>query len=167
MGPAEELDAAIATCTAVLSAHDLEIVDIRLLGSGKGRILRVTLDREDPPLGIDDLSEISEVLSRALDVEDPLEGSYTLEVETAGLERPLTKPEHFVRFKGRRVKVKVTEPIEGEKVFEGTMASASSDTALIQLDRGVVEIPFSSMKKAKLVVDWDAELKRSVGTGEN
>lgn len=168
MGGSDELGAAIATCESVLGKHDVEVVDIRLLGSGKGRILRVTLDSlptSAHPLGIEEISEISEELSRALDIDDPFEGPYTLEVESAGLERPLRKPSDYERFLGRTAKVKVSQPIEGSKVFEGEISGVSDEAFVLRAESGVVEIPFSSVKKANLAVDWEAELKDSVGSG--
>ncbi|MBW3588332.1 MAG: ribosome maturation factor RimP [Actinobacteria bacterium] len=157
---AETVEAVRATCESVIASHDVELVDFVLTKSGRGQLLRITLDRPDGALPLGEIEGISRELSRALDLKDPIEGRYILEVSSAGLERPLTKPSDFSRFEGRLAKVKVREPIEGGKVFQGEIVSSNDETFVISSEDGMrVEIPYSSIVKANLQVDWSKELK--------
>lgn len=157
----ETADAARSTCETVVAGHGLEIVEFFLGREGPGRILRVTVDRPGDPITLDDLTEVSEKLSRALDRKDPIRGTYTLEVASAGLERPLVRPGDFVRFTGREVKVKCHEPIEGRRAFQGKITSASESAFVLEMPgEEVAEIPYSAVKRANLVVDWEAEFRR-------
>lgn len=158
-GP-EVLSSVRSTCEHILGQRGLELVDLRLVGEPAGRTLRITVDRLDQPVPLDEIAEVSEAISRALDAEDPIEGRYFLEVSSAGLERPLVKPSDFSRFAGRQAKVKTFDPIEGRRHFEGVITSSGSETFVIKADDStVVEIPFTAVERAKLVVDWDKELK--------
>lgn len=162
MSRIEPLAAARATCEEVLFQHDLEIVEMTLTGRGRGQILRVTLDRADAGLSVDELAEISEELSRALDLDDPIEGSYTLEVSSAGLERPLVRREDYDRFEGRQVKVRLRHAVEGRKTFEGSIRSSTQQTFVLDLGGAeVVEIPYESVRRTRLVVDWEEELRKA------
>lgn len=157
---AETVEAVRATCDSVLDTHDVEVVEFVLTKSGRGQLLRITLDRPDGTLPLGEIEGISRELSRALDLEDPIEGRYILEVSSAGIERPLTKPSDFIRFEGRHAKVKVQEPIEGRKVFQGTIVSSNDEAFVISSEDGMrVEIPYPSVVKANLQVDWSKELK--------
>jgi ribosome maturation factor RimP len=153
--------AALAVCDSVLAGYDVEVVEMSLSSRGRGRVLSIVLDREESPLTLDEITQISEEVSRALDIEDPIEGSYTLDVSTAGIERPLTKPSHFRRFKDREISLKLTEPIEGRRRFTGRILRAGDETFVLEAESARVEVPYDSVARAKLRVDWDAELKRS------
>jgi len=100
-----------------------------------------------------------------------------LEVSSAGLERPLVRPSDYHRFAGRQVKVRTLEPIEGRRTFTGSIRSAGDDTFVLGEEPagggdgaaahgrgGVVEIPYVAVARARLVVDWQEELRgRSAG----
>jgi ribosome maturation factor RimP len=123
-------------------------------------VLRVTVDREDG-LDLDTIAEVSERLSRRLDVEGFDPGPYRLEGSSPGLERPLRRPEEFARRVGERVKVRTTEPVEGTRVHIGTVASAGEDGVRIDTEAGERLIAYGEIASARVVVDWDEELKRS------
>jgi len=78
---------------------------------------------------------------------------YTLEVSSPGAERPLTKPEHFRRFRGRRVRVRTEEALEGRRSFTGTIADADEEAVSVELDGGAVKIPHESIRRSNLVPD--------------
>lgn len=160
MSRPEALAVVRGTCESIAEQRGLEVVEVSLLGSGGRRMLRVILDKPDQVLTLNEIADVSEEISRSLDIDDPIEGSYTLEVSSAGLERPLTRPEHYTRFAGREVKVRVSEPIEGQRNFIGTIKHSGNETFVLELtEGGVVEIPYSAVARANLTVDWDAELK--------
>lgn len=161
----EVADAVRATCEAILDARGVELVTLTLGREPVGQTLRLTVDRIDGAVSIDEVAAISEEVSRALDEADPIPGRYTLEVASAGIERPLVKAADYRRFQGRRAKVKVTDPIEGQSAFTGTIRSSGEESFLLDAVEGraspaeVVEIPFVAVAKARLVADWAAELK--------
>lgn len=149
-----------STCEAIVRSRGLELVDITLTSSDRGRVLEVILERVDGSVTLDEITEVSEEISRALDVDDPIAGRYTLEVASAGIERPLTKPADYMRFEGRTIKVKTDRPIEARRNFVGQITGSNDDAFVLSIEDGSrVEIPFESVTKSKLVVDWEAELK--------
>ena len=77
---------------------------------------------------------------------------YSLEVSSPGIDRPLTKPEHFRRFLGRRVRVRTQEPIEGRSNFTGTLAEADDDSVIVAAEGAPVRIPLAGIKRSNL--DW-------------
>jgi ribosome maturation factor RimP len=79
--------------------------------------------------------------------------SWALEVSSPGAERPLTKPEHFRRFRGRRVRVRTREAIEGQRSFTGTLTDADDRRVLISADAGDIEIPLARIRRSNLVPD--------------
>jgi ribosome maturation factor RimP len=79
--------------------------------------------------------------------------SWSLEVSSPGAERPLTKPEHFRRFRGRRVRVRTREAIEGQRSFTGTLTDADDRRVLISADAGEIAIPLAGIRRSNLVPD--------------
>lgn len=114
-----------------------ELVDVEFLKEGANWYLRVYIDK---PGGItlDDCQAVSEELSDKLDEADPITQSYILEVSSPGLERPLKKESDFVRYKGERVEVKLFQPINGAKVFEGELLGLADGIISIKQDNGQV-----------------------------
>ena len=161
MSGVEGLEAVRAVCSSILDRRNYELVDVNLAREGRRTLLRVTVDQPEGNIGLDELAMVSEEISRALDDLDPIEGTYTLEVASPGIERPLVRPSDYLRFKGHEVKVRAKEPIEGRRNFRGFITTAGEETFVLQLDNQVVEIPYSSVLTAKLVVDWDEELRRN------
>lgn len=160
MGRGDAVAAVRVICEAIVDRHGMELVEVTLQGSGKGRVLAVMVDRIEDPVDLKALTQVSEEISRALDLEDPIDGPYMLEVSSAGIERPLIKPNDYQRFMGREVKVRLHDPVEGRKNFQGQIQSAGDETFVIADENGVVELPYSTVARTKLVVDWEAELKK-------
>lgn len=157
-GP-DQLGGVRATCDAIAARHGLEVVEVTL-SQHRYRILSVVLERVDGLLSLEDISLVSEEISRALDIEDPIPGRYTLEVSSAGIERPLIKPSHYRRFLGSTVAVKCVGPVEGKRNFQGDLSGAGEESFVLKLEDGTsVEIPYSNVSRTKLVADWEAELK--------
>jgi ribosome maturation factor RimP len=157
---ADTVEAVRATCEAVLNHSNVELVEFKLGPGPQGQLLKIVVDRLDGPLPLGEIEDVSRKLARALDLEDPIEGRYTLEVSSAGIERPLVKAADYARFQGRRAKVKLTEPVEGQKLFKGEIISSNEETFVLATTEGLrFEIPYSAVGKANLEVDWDAELR--------
>lgn len=157
----DEVNASVrAICETVAEGCDSELVDVRFSGSRRRPVLEVVVDH-DGGVDMDLVVEISRRLSDALDEWDPIEGSYTLEVASAGLERPLVKPADFQRFAGREAKVVCREAIEGSNQFVGVIGPGDEGTFVLEpRGRTAVSIPYAAVKKAHLAVNWEQELGR-------
>ena len=138
----------------------LELVDIELRHEGRsGRVLRVYLDKvekqdETEVPGVEELGRVSRELSDILDVYDIVAGSYTLEVSSPGINRPLTKPAHFAKCVGQRVRVHTGEMIGGRKKFLGSLHHAAGDGVVVLQDGREVFIPFGLIVKANVEYEW-------------
>jgi ribosome maturation factor RimP len=136
-------------------AEGIEIVDVQLLGAGRGRVLRIFIDR---PAGVShaDCEFISQQVGTILDVEDVIPGdSYTLEVSSPGLERKLFKERDFERFVGKQAKVVLREPVENQRRWEGKLAGiAEGIVALEPSDGKVIRFPLAQVEKANLKFEW-------------
>ena len=135
-----------------LAAEHLELDDLELSGSGRGRLLRVVVDGDD--LGVDRLADVSYGLSRLLDEKSGLQDSYRLEVSSPGLERKLKRPEHFAKSVGREVKVKVTTP-DGNRVYRGVLDAATPEKFKVDSDQGAVELAYDDVLAATTVFRWE------------
>jgi ribosome maturation factor RimP len=138
-------------------AEGMEIIDIELRHEGTrgGRILRVYLDKEGGP-NVDDLSRVSRQLSDILDARDAVEGAYTLEVSSPGINRPLRRPEHYARFVGKRVRVRTRDMINGRRSFLGTLQAVLDDRIAVAQEGVEYQIPFSAIEKSNYEHDWSA-----------
>ena len=130
-----------------------EFVGAEFVGQGKASILRVYIDTESKVgILVGDCSKVSHQISGILDVEDPISGQYTLEVSSPGMERPLFTVEHFQRFKGSVVKLELRQAtLEGQRKFTGDLLDVKEQIIHLHVDEEEVEIPFSLIKKARIV----------------
>jgi ribosome maturation factor RimP len=104
-----------------LAATGFEVVRVQLLGQ-YSPVLQIMIERTDRrAISVDDCADVSRTVSALLDVEDVIPGSYTLEVSSPGIDRPLTRPEHFVRFAGFEAKLETRIPLDGRKRFTGRL----------------------------------------------
>jgi len=142
----------------LLDDFGLELVDLEYLREGRGWALRIFIDK---PGGVtlDDCAELSREFSAVLEVEDPIETSYRLEVSSPGLDRPLKRAEDFQRFAGERVEVKTFEQLDPDgrgharKTYRGRLLGLTGEAVnILQLDKkgGEVAIPLSAIDKARL-----------------
>ncbi|MPZ75042.1 MAG: ribosome maturation factor RimP [Deltaproteobacteria bacterium] len=143
--------------TQIAEGEGMEVVDVELRreGSRGGRVLRLYLDKDGGP-NVDDLGRVSRQLSELLDLHDIVEGAYTLEVSSPGINRPLKKLEHFQRFIGKRVRVRTGDMIDGRRSFLGILAEVSSDKIKIEVEGKEYQIPFSMIEKSNYEHDWSA-----------
>lgn len=120
----------------------------------RGKILlRVYIDKEGG-VTIDDCEQVSREIEALLDVEDPIPGSYVLEVSSPGLDRPLKKPEDFMRYKGKTIRVVTTEPIGKQTFFIGEIEAATDDNVVLSLPRDKkITIPYENISRARLEVE--------------
>jgi ribosome maturation factor RimP len=137
-----------------------ELVRLRLMG-GKRITLQVMAERANGTPGagtmeIEDCAIVSRAISAALDVEDPIEREYTLEVSSPGIDRPLTRLNDFARWEGYEARLETAEMIGGRKRFKGTLAGVEGNEVLIDIDdpavEGAIGLQFDWLSDAKLVL---------------
>jgi ribosome maturation factor RimP len=158
LGPLDrvrELAARIAGC------YGLEIFDVTMHRERGASVLRVTLDRPGPSapadesVSLDDCARVAEELSAILDVEDPLSGSYTLEVSSPGLDRPLRHADDYRRFAGRWAKIVTSEPVARQTAFSGRVKGVEGDEVLFESEgRKLVRLPLRLIARARLDVEF-------------
>ncbi len=139
--------------TPILEDRGLELVDVQYSGEGKGKILRIYIDK-DTGVTIDDCVWVSKEFGTVLDVYDIIPTSYRLEVSSPGLRRVLRKPEDFSRFKGRKAKIKTNREIEGKTFFLGVLGDSGDEEVEVIVDGVSYSIPFDSISKANLEIDF-------------
>lgn len=152
----EQLVSAVTALTERAAAGTgIEIADVELRGSGKARLLRIYIDK---PAGVThgDCELISERLGTLLDQEDVIPGdSYTLEVSSPGVERPLKKPRDFERVIGQDIKLSLREPVDGQKRVEGKLLGIAGDTIEVESESGKdFRLPLEQIQKANLKFRW-------------
>lgn len=137
----------------ILKSLGLVLWDLEFQQQGPKWLLRVYIDREQGGVTLNDCEAVSRDLSALLDVEDVITHSYVLEVSSPGLDRSLTRPEHFARFFGSMIKVKTYQQINGQKVFRGKLLGMTENKISLELENGtLLEIMLSTVAKASLEV---------------
>lgn len=121
------------------------------LAQGRHSLLRIYIDKADGIL-IDDCQAVSHQISALLDVEDPIQGNYSLEVSSPGVPRPLFKGEQYQRYIGHEILVKIFKPIGGKRKLTGTIISVSENSVVLNINNEDIELLFSNIVKANLTV---------------
>jgi ribosome maturation factor RimP len=137
-------------------AEGFELVHVEFQPEAGGRILRIYIDK---PGGVtlDNCAEVSHQISDLLDVSLETVGAYNLEVSSPGVERPLGKMSDFDRFKGKSIRIKTYQPINGQKNFKGILSGLSGEMVQISVNDRTVAIPFTDIQKARLVSHGEDE----------
>ena len=146
----------------VVEGMGYELVRLRLQG-GKTATLQVMADKPEGGIEVEDCARISTDLSVVLDVEDPLEDEYSLEVSSPGIDRPLTRLKDFDAWSGHEARVETEEPIDGQRRFKGTVAGTEGDEVLLEIPRAkddgggtvTIGLTFDLLSDAKLVLTDD------------
>jgi ribosome maturation factor RimP len=139
----------------ILESMGLSLWDFEFHKQGPQWLLRIYIDREAGGVTLSDCETVSRDLSAALDVEDIILHAYTLEVSSPGLDRTLSKPEHFVRFAGSMVRIKTYQPVNGQKVFRGRLQGLVEDRIKVELETGaLIEVPMTGITKVSLEVEF-------------
>ncbi|WP_102028254.1 ribosome maturation factor RimP [Salirhabdus sp. Marseille-P4669] len=141
----------------IVNEMNLELVDIEFVKEGKNWFLRVYVDK-DGGIDIEECGIVSEQLSEKLDEVEPITDPYYLEVSSPGVERPLKNEEAFAKSIGKNVYVKLYQPIDGLKEFEGILTSFENGVAELEVTiktrKKVVPIPYNQIAKARLAVSF-------------
>ena len=131
----------------VVAAHGLDLFDVELTGPAA---------TPDDSVSIEDCSTVSRELSAILDVEDPLDRAYTLEVSSPGLDRPLRNEADFQRFAGRMASIVLNEPVDGQTFFNGRIQGIDESDVVILVGKKnrPHRIPVAGIKRARLEVEF-------------
>ena len=130
---AKVTDAVAALALPVVEEAGCSLWDVEYVKEAGTWFLRVYIDKEGG-VSIDDCEAVSRPLSDLLDQQDPIEGSYTFEVSSAGADRALKKPEHFEKFQGEEIEVRLYRPREGRKEFIGRLKGYENGTVTLDMD---------------------------------
>ena len=141
--------------TPVIEGMGFELVRIRLMG-GNTRTLQIMADKPDGGIEVDGCGEISTAVSAVLDVEDPVEENYILEVSSPGIDRPLTRLKDFEMWKGWEARIETTELVDGRRRFKGTLSGVENDEVLITIEEAgepvTIGLQFDWLADAKLIL---------------
>lgn len=130
-----------------------ELVRVSFGGGEKRAVLQVMAERpETGQLVIEDCEAISRAISDMLDIEDPIEGEYRLEVSSPGIDRPLTRPKDYVNWTGHEVRITLATPVEGRKRLVGVIRGLVDDKLTVATETGDFTLPLSAIAGAKLVL---------------
>lgn len=155
------IDARIAQIVdPVARAAGYRLVRVRLTGQN-GLTLQVMAERPDGGMTVEDCEALSRALSPALDVEDPIEKAYHLEVSSPGIDRPMVRKSDFIQWAGHVVKLETAGMVEGRKRFRGRITEAGESDVVIERDQAAygeeptVRIPYGAIDEARLVLTDD------------
>lgn len=131
------------------------LVRVQVLGQQRVR-LQVMAERADgEPMQIDDCADVSRAISAVLDVEDPVSASYTLEVSSPGIDRPLVRLADYERFAGFEARIELRQMLAGRRKYQGRLLGVNGDAVRLAAGGGTVELPFADIARAKLVLTDD------------
>lgn len=155
------IDARIAAIVEpVIVSMGFRLVRVRLSGQN-GLTLQIMAERPDGTITVEDCEELSRAISPALDVDDPVDGAYHLEMSSPGIDRPMVRKSDFSDWQGHLVKLETAVLVDGRKRFKGRIAAVSEDGFTLERDQmsygdePVVEIPFDTVADARLVLTDD------------
>jgi ribosome maturation factor RimP len=155
------MDARVASIIQpVLRGIGFRLVRVRLTGQN-GLTLQIMAEREDGTMTVEDCEEVSRAVSPALDVDDPIDKAYHLEVSSPGIDRPLVRKSDFAAWTGHLVKMETSILVADRKRFRGKIASADEDGVVIERDQAAygeepsVRVPFEAIAEARLILTDD------------
>jgi len=138
----------------ILRENECELVDIEYKKEGNNKVLRLYIERLEGKVSLDEISNVSRLLSSLLDEEDFIEEEYILEVSSPGINRVIKKEKDFIRFKGSKVDVKLYKPLNKKKQFTGILEGYEDGNVLIEFENEHLNIPISDISKINLSFDF-------------
>jgi ribosome maturation factor RimP len=139
--------------SAIVETMGYEFVGCELLRQGRSGLLRVYIDNEKG-ITVDDCSLVSRQVSAMLDVEDPIQGQYTLEISSPGMDRPLFELKQFEKYVGNKVKMRLYSPLGDRRNLMGMLVSVEGSNIQVEVDGEALVVPFANIEKAKLVPEF-------------
>lgn len=149
----------------VIAARGFELVDVELKRDRTGTLVRLYVDK-DGGIGLDDLQSVSDEVSAVLDAEDPIQGAYTLEVSSPGLDRPLRGEADYRRFAGRLARLSSYEPVDGRRQWTGRLVAVEQGCVSLTLDKEggkLVRVPLDKIAHGRLEVEFPGPAGRGTG----
>lgn len=135
----------------VASSLGCELWGVEYQTHGRNALLRIYIDSENG-IAVEDCEKVSRQASAVLDVEDPISGKYTLEVSSPGLDRPLYKLEHYQRFVGAQIEVRLRMPLDGQRKWRGLLAGVEGDEIVLRVDgENEYLLPIDSIDRANVI----------------
>jgi ribosome maturation factor RimP len=147
------------TVDAIVHEHGstgVEVVTRSARARGRTTELRVTIDKD----GGVDLATCERIAARINGALDAIDAPYSLEVESAGLERPLVRPHDYERFAGKRARIVTSLQVAGSKTHRGTLVGLRGETVILAIENGELPLPLATIKSANLEYDPRADLQR-------
>lgn len=144
-----------SVASRVTADRGFELVDVELKRAAGGQLVRLYVDRPGG-IGLDELQSVSEEVSAILDAEDPIEGHYTLEVSSPGLDRPLRGEADYRRFVGRLAKLSSYEPVEGRRHWTGRIVACDDGIVTLELEKekASARVPLAKVSHGRLEVEF-------------
>ncbi len=137
-----------------VAAVGFELLGVEFIRAGKHSTLRVYIDSENG-VDVDDCADVSHQVSAILDIEDPINTEYNLEISSPGMDRPLFKPSHYEQVVSQTVSVKLQVPIDGRRNYKGTLLRCDEHGFEIQVDNQTFTLTYNNVMKANLVPEFD------------
>jgi ribosome maturation factor RimP len=138
-----------------LAAMGYRLVRV-VMTSGRRATLQIMAERlDDVPMTLDDCAQISRSVSALLDVADPIAGTYTLEISSPGIDRPLVRTEDYDRFSGFEAKIELARPLDGRRRFRGRILGTLSGAVRLATEAGEARLPLDAVARAKLILTDD------------
>lgn len=135
-----------------VKAAGQQLWGVEFLPSGKHSILRVYIDKPEG-VTVDDCALASHQVSALLDVEDPINGEYSLEVSSPGIDRPLFLKEHFEQLIGQKIALQLQVAEKGKRKIQGIIESVQDNDIILKYEESLLTIAFSNMSKANVVAE--------------
>jgi len=136
--------------SSVVEPMGYELVGVEYNRTERGGLLRVYIDQDEGIL-VDDCAKVSRQVSAILDVEDPIQENYSLEVSSPGMDRPLFSLQDFTRFQGREMQIKLRDKLEGRANFKGVLQQVEGEILVLGVDNTLYDIPWDMIDQAHLV----------------
>ena len=142
-----------------LEAMGYAVVQVKM-GEGMRKTLTIMAERTDEVMmSFDDCTEISRMVGALLEVDDPIDGAYNLEVSSPGTDRPLTKLKDFSRFAGQEVKIETMLPVDNRRRFKGVLKGIKNEVITLNMPEGDAQIAFGNIRAAKLIPVFNGKEK--------
>ena len=156
MAESETARAVRSVAQRVTEDRGFELVDVEIKKGKGGQLVRLFVDKEGG-IGLAELESVSHEVSAVLDAEDPIQGHYTLEVSSPGLDRPLKDEKDFRRFIGKLARISSYEPVEGRRHWTGRLTEVEGGAVTVRLEKekdALARIPLAKIASARLEVEF-------------
>lgn len=152
----EQLEQLIAPIAASLNC---ELWGLEYLTQGRYTTLRIFIDAENG-VSLEDCEKVSRQISSVMDVEDPIDGEYTLEVSSPGMDRPLYKISHYARYVGETINVRLRVARDGRRRFKGVITKLENDDVFLMVDNQEIQLSVDAIDKANVVPRFDDVMRQ-------